>query len=171
MTGFILPAHMRECKELLGMLQKIFKIFLTPPARDRPAAGPPRGPHAALHNAGRGRRRAGGRSRAASCRPTAERPRAGRRAAGRGPFHSLSAGGQWFFACPRALRPSCCRRSVELLPAASSWPLGRFGHGRAVDPNDPNHAERKPAKRARGPRFLATSMRRSSARPLGQLGH
>ena len=36
----------RECKEIFNILQKIFKIFLIPPARTRPAAGPARGPGA-----------------------------------------------------------------------------------------------------------------------------
>ena len=126
--------HSRECKELLGMLQKNFQNF-----------SDTSGPDAA------GRRPCPG---ARSTEPTAERPRAGQHRAERprppaagdllgarrpGPFCPCPF---WFFAWPGAL----CR-------TAASWPpvcLGHLGQAFKRDPKGQKEKAGTKGKRARG---------------------
>lgn len=106
--------HRRKCKGFFELCAKNKKIFAIPPARDRPAAGPPRGPSAALQHAERERPRAGARS------ARGHRPRAARRAA---------AGRQLVPGAPCHAMPATMpgpSAGAGQLPAANR---GRFGFG------------------------------------------
>ena len=89
--------HRRKCKGFFERCAKNKKIFAIPPARDRPAAGPPRGPSAAPQHAERERPRAGARS------ARGHRPRAARRAAAGRQLAPIACAG----AIGRGHRPPC----------------------------------------------------------------
>lgn len=106
--------HRRKCKGFFERCAKNKKIFAIPPARDRPAAGPPRGPSAALQHAERERPRAGARSARGHRPRAARRAAAGRQLAPSAPCHAMPAIGRGHQPGPASCRghrpgPASCR--------------------------------------------------------------
>ena len=159
---------MRECKEVLSGLQKNFKIFLIPPARTRPAAGPARGPRAGSRRP----RAPSGQRRAESDRPG---PAAGREPAAELVAVTLLPGPFSVFYMPEgpsAIWPDPAAGLLGSFGLSCSWPsvcLGRLGQAAGHDLTD-RSGEKTGKERAPGGRF-APGQELAGFRSFRSFGH